>query len=203
MRQDLSINLFQLYLLSALSFYNKSVKILQHSSIIQTECVTATWWPWQLPPPSREEGCRSAKKNTNPPYTEGIQYREMAVVLQNSSNAKLDSQYHMMAIRPISTLLVRLTVFSNKDFDLAAKYQRWASTLAKRSNARHGSNIRALPRPPQMYVSKVWESVGPEGRKRFIANWGLRMSHICPCTPCPSLPEYGSKVESRHFAHLC
>jgi hypothetical protein len=21
---------------------------------------------------------------------------------------------------------------------------------------------------------------------RFIASWGLRMSHICPCTPCPS-----------------
>jgi hypothetical protein len=29
------------------------------------------------------------------------------------------------------------------------------------------------------------------------------MSHICPCTPCPSPPGYRSKVESRHFAHLC
>ncbi len=27
------------------------------------------------------------------------------------------------------------------------------------------------------------------------------MSHICPCTPCPSPPGYRSKVESRHFAH--
>jgi hypothetical protein len=48
---------------------------------------------------------------------------------------------------------------------------------------------------PQMYVSKVWESVWPEGagrgRKRFIAGWGLRMS-----------PGYRSKVEGRHFAHL-
>jgi hypothetical protein len=42
--------------------------------------------------------------------------------------------------------------------------QRWASTLANRSNARHRSNIRAPPpAPPQMYVSKVWESVRPEG----------------------------------------
>ncbi len=27
------------------------------------------------------------------------------------------------------------------------------------------------------------------------------MSHICPCTPCPSPQGYRSKVESRHFAH--
>jgi hypothetical protein len=88
-------------------------------------------------------------------------------VLQNSSNAKLDSQYHMMAIRPISTLLVRLTVFSNKDFGLAAKYQRWASTLANRSNARHRSNIRALPPPPPPPDVRIqmWESVGPEGQE--------------------------------------
>ncbi len=89
MRQDLSINLFQLYLLSALSFYNKSADPL---------------------------------KKTPPPIYRGYTVQEMVVVLQNSSNAKLDSQYHMMAIRPISTLLVRLTVFSNKDFGLAAKY---------------------------------------------------------------------------------
>jgi hypothetical protein len=36
-----------------------------------------------------------------------------------------------------------------------------------------------------MYVSKVWESVARRGRKPFMASWGLRMSHICPCTPCP------------------
>ncbi len=29
------------------------------------------------------------------------------------------------------------------------------------------------------------------------------MSHICPCTPCPSPQGYRSKVESRHFAHHC
>ncbi len=42
---------------------------------------------------------------------------------------------------------------------------------------------------------------GQRGRKRFIASWGLRMSHICPYTPCPSPQGYRSKVESRHFAH--
>jgi hypothetical protein len=36
-----------------------------------------------------------------------------------------------------------------------------ASTLANWSNARHRSNIRAPS--PQMYVSKVWKSVWPEG----------------------------------------
>ncbi len=44
--------------------------------------------------------------------------------------------------------------------------QRWASTLANRSNARHRSDIRGpTPPPPQMYVFKVWESVGPEGQE--------------------------------------
>ncbi len=39
-------------------------------------------------------------------------------------------------------------------------YQRWASTLANRSNARHRPNIRAPHAPyPQIYVPKVWESV--------------------------------------------
>jgi hypothetical protein len=43
--------------------------------------------------------------------------------------------------------------------------QRWTSILANRLNARHRSNIRAPPPhapSPQMYVSKVWESVWPE-----------------------------------------
>ncbi len=53
---------------------------------------------------------------------------------------------------------------------------------------------------PQMYVSKCGNLCGQKGRKRFIASWGLRMSHICPCTPCPSPQGYRSKVESRHFA---
>ncbi len=44
--------------------------------------------------------------------------------------------------------------------------QRWASTLANRSNVRHRSNIRAPPRPPpQLYESKMWESVWPEGQE--------------------------------------
>jgi hypothetical protein len=45
---------------------------------------------------------------------------------------------------------------------------------------------------PQMYANKVWEA---------IHSWGLRMSHISPCTPCSSPQGYRSKVESRHFAH--
>jgi hypothetical protein len=39
--------------------------------------------------------------------------------------------------------------------------QRWASTLENRSNARH----RSTPPPPQIYVSKVGESVWPEGQE--------------------------------------
>jgi hypothetical protein len=34
---------------------------------------------------------------------------------------------------------------------------------------------------------------GQKGRKRFIANWGLRLSHICPCTPCPSPQGIGQR----------
>ncbi len=43
---------------------------------------------------------------------------------------------------------------------LPKEIQRWVSTLANRSTARHRSNIRAPHAPsPQMYKSKVWESV--------------------------------------------
>ncbi len=72
------------------------------------------------------------------------------------------------------------------------KRQRWASTLANRSNARHRSNIRASPaRPPQMYVSKVWESVARRGRKRFIASWGQDVTYLSlhPMPPPPSPPK--------------
>ncbi len=70
--------------------------------------------------------------------------------------------------------------------------QRWASTLANRSNARHRSNIRAPHAPsPQMYMyPKCGNLCGQRVRKRFIASWGLRMSHICPCTTCPSPQGY-------------
>jgi hypothetical protein len=58
---------------------------------------------------------------------------------------------------------------------------------------------------PQMYsmYPKYGNLCGQRSRKRFIASWGLRMSHICPCTPCPSPQGSRSKVESRHFAHHC
>ncbi len=50
------------------------------------------------------------------------------------------------------------------------------------------------PPPPNVCI----QSVGI-----CVASWGLRMSRICPCTPCPSPQGYRSKVESRHFAHHC
>jgi hypothetical protein len=56
------------------------------------------------------------------------------------------------------------------------------------------------PPPPRCMYPKCGNLCGQRGRKRFIASWGLRMSHICPCTPCPSPQRYRSKVESRHFA---
>jgi hypothetical protein len=54
-----------------------------------------------------------------------------------------------------------------------------------------------------MYVSKVWESVWPLGRKRFIASLGQDVTYFSlqPMPPFP--PGYRSKVESRQFAHLC
>jgi hypothetical protein len=57
------------------------------------------------------------------------------------------------------------------------------------------------PPPPKFMYPKCGNLCGQRGRKRFIASWGLRVSHICPCTPCPSPQGYRSKVESRHFAH--
>ncbi len=73
--------------------------------------------------------------------------------------------------------------------------QRWASTLANRSNARHRSNIRAppTPPPPRCMYTKCGNLCGQRGRKRFIASWGLRMSHICLCTPCPSPKGIGQR----------
>jgi hypothetical protein len=59
------------------------------------------------------------------------------------------------------------------------------------------------PPPPRCMYTKCGNLCGQSGRKRFITSWGLRMSHICPCTPCPSPQGYRSKVESRHFAHHC
>ncbi len=44
------------------------------------------------------------------------------------------------------------------------------------------------PPPPRCMYPKWGNLCGQRGRKRFIASWGLRMSHICPCTPCPPPP---------------
>jgi hypothetical protein len=61
--------------------------------------------------------------------------------------------------------------------------------------------ISEPPRPPRCMYPKCGILCGQRGRKRFIASLDLRMSHICPCTPCLSPPGYRSKVESHHFAH--
>jgi hypothetical protein len=56
--------------------------------------------------------------------------------------------------------------------------------------------------PPQMYVSKVWESVWPRGRKWIIASLGQDVTYFSlhPISPLP--PGYRSKVESHQFANL-
>jgi hypothetical protein len=59
------------------------------------------------------------------------------------------------------------------------------------------------PPPPRCMYPKCGNLCGQRDRKRFKASWGLRMSHICPCNPCPSPQRYRSKVESHHFAHQC
>ncbi len=59
------------------------------------------------------------------------------------------------------------------------------------------------PLPSDVCIQSVGIGVARGGRKRFLASWGLRMSHICQCTPCPSPQGSRSKVESRHFAHRC
>ncbi len=48
------------------------------------------------------------------------------------------------------------------------------------------------PPPPRCMYPKCGNLYGQRGRKQFLASWGLRMSHICPCTPCPSPPWYRS-----------
>ncbi len=83
-----------------------------------------------------------------------------------------------------------------------------------------GKSFASLPPPTPCSIS-IWRTMhcrlcidtdlasgkgpgvrnGQRVRKRFIASWGLKKSHICPCTPCPSPQGYRSKVESRHFAH--
>ncbi len=84
-------------------------------------------------------------------------------------------------------------------------FQRWTLTLANMSNARHRSNIRVLPPPPgppDVCIQSVGICVARRGRKRFIANWGQDVTYLSLHTiPPPSV--YRSKVESRHFAHLC
>jgi hypothetical protein len=55
---------------------------------------------------------------------------------------------------------------------------------------------------PQMYMNpKCGNLCAQRGRKRFIASWGLRMSHVF--VPAPyALPPKGIG-QSRHFALHC
>jgi hypothetical protein len=66
--------------------------------------------------------------------------------------------------------------------------QRWALTLANRSNARQRSNIRAPPRPPphRCMYPKCENLCGQRVRKRFIAIAGVSGCHIF--VPAPHAP---------------
>ncbi len=50
------------------------------------------------------------------------------------------------------------------------------------------------PTPPRCMYPKCGNLCGQRGRKRFIACWSLRMSHICPCIPSPPRIGQRSKV---------
>ncbi len=52
------------------------------------------------------------------------------------------------------------------------------------------------PPRPRCMSPKCGNLCGQRGRKRFIASWGLRISHICPNTPCPS-PQKGRGQRSK------
>ncbi len=80
---------------------------------------------------------------------------------------------------------------------------KWAFRAGFHKNAGFRAKFRVYKFGHRCMYPKCGNLCGQRVRKRFIASWGLRMSHICPCTPCPSPPGYMSKVESRHFAHLC
>jgi hypothetical protein len=60
----------------------------------------------------------------------------------------------------------------------SACIQRWASTLANRSNAPH--DLITEPPPPDVGICVA------RGSDSLLA--GVRMSNICPCTPCPPPP---------------
>jgi hypothetical protein len=55
------------------------------------------------------------------------------------------------------------------------------------------------PPPPRCMHPKCGNLRGQRGRKRFVASWGLWMSHICPCTPCPSPPRVEVKGRNSSF----
>ncbi len=64
--------------------------------------------------------------------------------------------------------------------------------------------IAELPSRPKMYhVSKVWESVWPEGQEAIHSWLGSKAVTYLSLHPMPLPPGYRSKVESCNFAHLC
>jgi hypothetical protein len=108
----------------------------------------------------------------------------LLVIHQLHSHTPPNTATHLPFSHPSPYLANHLPLSQPSPF-LATHLQRWASTLANRSNARHRSNIRAPPRPLPPECGNL---CGQRCRKRFIASLGLRMSYICPCTPCPSPP---------------
>jgi hypothetical protein len=78
------------------------------------------------------------------------------------------------------------------------KKQRWASTLANRSNARHQSNIRASPRPlpPDICIQSVEICVARGAGSDSLLAWvlGCHIFDPAPHAPTPKGIGQRSKV---------
>ncbi len=74
-----------------------------------------------------------------------------AAVVEPTNDVSLRVAGHLLALH-LQQHVLQSKTFLNVVVYLAYFGQRWASTLANRSNARHRSNIRAPPRPLPLYV---------------------------------------------------
>ncbi len=72
----------------------------------------------------------------------------------NFNRKKCTTYFSLHVCCPPAVVMISHTVLSVQDH---AASQRWASTLANRSNARHRSNIRAppTPLPPDVCTQRV------------------------------------------------
>ncbi len=81
------------------------------------------------------------------------------------------------------------------------KEQQWAQSRGGHRHLQIGrmldidliSEPPPTPPPHRCMHPKCGNLCGQRVRKRFIASWGLRMSHICPCTQCPSPKGIGQR----------